>query len=63
MRLANVSALLRRAAQLIAILALLAYFFLLAHKAFIDVSALLAAHPGDFWVALGRHFLRSLGGG
>jgi hypothetical protein len=59
----NVSTLLGRAAQLIALLSLLAYFLLLAHKAFIDVSALLAAHPGNFWVALGRHFLRNLGGG
>ena len=48
---------------MIALLCLLAYFVLLARKAFIDVAALLAANPDTFWVALGRHFLRSLGGG
>ena len=63
MRAATLSAFLGKTAQVIALLCLLAYFLLLVHKAFIDISALLAAHPGNFLVALGRHFLRNLGGG
>ena len=57
------SRLLSKAAQAVALLCLLAYAFLLAHKAVIDVGALLAANPQDFWVAFGRHLIRNLGGG
>lgn len=52
------------AMQVVAALCLVAYFVLLGHKASIDILALLKEHPGgDFWAALGRHLLRSLGGG
>ena len=63
MRTAGVPGLISKAAQVLAFVGLLAYFLLLAHKAFVDIGALLASHPGDFWVALGRHLLRNLGGG
>ena len=54
---------LSRAGQALALACLVAYGLLLADKAFSDVGALLAAHPDNFWVALGRHLLRNLGGG
>ena len=63
MRASNLCELLGKAAQALALLCLVAYFALLAHKAFLDIGALLAAHPHQFWVALGRHLLRNLGGG
>jgi len=59
----SVSTLLSKAAQMLALFCLLAYFLRLAHKAFIHISALLISHPDNFWVALGRYFLRNLGGG
>ena len=50
--------------QVLAFVALLAYFGLLLHKGVKDMAALAEAHPGsDFWPALGRHVLRILGGG
>jgi hypothetical protein len=50
--------------QVVAVIALGAYFALLLHKGFIDMAALIAAYPGsEFWPALGRHVVRILGGG
>lgn len=55
---------LKTAMQVIAILCLVAYFALLLHKGNVDISALAAQYPGgEFWAALGRHLIRSLGGG
>lgn len=52
------------AMQIVAMLCIAAYFVLLAHKAFVDVSALAIQYPGEgFWPALGRHLIRNLGGG
>ena len=53
-----------RAAQVAAVVALVAYFALLLHKGALDIGALREAHSGsEFWRALGRHILRILGGG
>jgi hypothetical protein len=54
---------LRTLGQVFAVVLLLAFFGLLLHKGSKDLAALLEAHPGDFWSALGRHILRILGGG
>jgi hypothetical protein len=59
----SLSDLLKTAAQVLAVFCIVAYFALLGHKAFVDISALAKAYPGDFWAALGRHLLRNLGGG
>lgn len=54
----------KTAMQVVALLCLAAYFGLLVHKASVDLRALAEQYPGrEFWPALGRHFLRSLGGG
>lgn len=54
----------RTAAQVLAVLCLLAYFALLAFKGHADISALSDKYQGkDFWIALGRHLIRNLGGG
>ena len=58
------SELLKSAGQVLAVGALIAYFVLLLHKGSLDIAALKEANPGpEFWPALGRHFLRVLGGG
>ena len=52
------------AMQLLAGLCLLGYFALLAHKASADIMALAGQYSGrEFWIALGRHLIRNLGGG
>lgn len=54
----------KTAMQIVAALCLAAYFALLAHKAFVDITALAIQYPGEsFWPALGGHLLRNLGGG
>ncbi|MCF8179226.1 MAG: hypothetical protein K9J74_12015 [Sulfuritalea sp.] len=59
-----ISEYLKTAGQVFAVVALLAYVVLLLHKGFIDIAVIEAAHPGsEFWLALGRHLLRVLGGG
>jgi hypothetical protein len=56
--------LIKTAMQILALLCLAAYFSLLFHKAFLDLPTLARQYAGsDFWPALGRHFLRNLGGG
>jgi hypothetical protein len=60
----NFTELIKTALQILALLCLAAYFGLLFHKAFLDISSLAKQYLGsDFWPALGRHFLRNLGGG
>lgn len=55
---------LKSAGQVVAIALLIAYAALLIYKGSTDLQALSAAYPGsEFWPALGRHFLRVLGGG
>ena len=51
------------AGRVVAVSCLAAYFVLLAHKAWLDVTAVAEQYPDDFWKALGRHLLRNLGGG
>jgi hypothetical protein len=52
------------AMQVLAGLCLLGYFALLAHKASADITALAVQYSGrEFWIALGRHLIRNLGGG
>jgi hypothetical protein len=54
----------KTALQVFAVLCLAAYFALIVHKASFDISTLARQYPGsDFWVAMGRHLLRNLGGG
>ena len=53
----------RTAGRIFAAACLAAYFALLAHKGYLDVTAVAQQHPDDFWRALGRHLLRNLGGG
>ncbi len=54
----------KTAGQVVAVVLLVAYVVLLLHKGSVDISSLAKAHPGDeFWLALGRHVLRILGGG
>lgn len=54
----------KTAMQVFAVLCLIAYFVLLAYKGNADFSALAEQYQGkDFWLALGRHLIRNLGGG
>jgi len=60
----NRSELLKSVMQVLAILCLIAFFAVVAHKAIVDLSALAQRYPGsEFWPALGRYLLRNLGGG
>ncbi len=50
--------------QVLAIACGIAILSMIAHKAFVDVSALAAKHTqAEFWPALGRYLLRNLAGG
>ena len=50
--------------QILAILCLMAWFSMVAHKAFTDIAVLAEQHSGgDFWAALARYALRNLAGG
>ncbi len=58
------AAMLKTVTQVFAVLCLIAYFALLAYKGNADISALAQEYQGmDFWLALGRHLIRNLGGG
>jgi len=47
--------------QILAILCASAYFSMLLHKAWSDLSALAAKYPGvGFWRALGRYVISNL---
>lgn len=50
--------------QAVAILCLAALFAMIAHKAYADISLLVAKHSGaEFWVALGRYLIANVAGG
>ena len=54
----------KTAMQVVAVLSLVAYFALLAHKGSTDILSLAERYSGAaFWAALGRHLIRNLGGG
>lgn len=56
--------LLKSVLQMSVILCLAALFSTIAHKAFVDISALAQQHSGgEFWTALARLVLRNLSGG
>ena len=49
--------------QILAVLGLILIAATVAHKGFVDISALAAKHSGqEFWLALAKHILRNLGG-
>lgn len=50
--------------QILAGVCALLLFSMIAHKGYVDVSALAQLHSGErFWLALARYFLRNLAGG
>ena len=50
--------------QKIAIVVLVLMCSTIAHKGFVDISALSARHSGqEFWVGLARYFIGNLAGG
>lgn len=54
----------KTAMQVVAVLCIVAYFVVLAHKGSADIMMLASRYEGsEFWRALGRHLLRNLGGG
>jgi hypothetical protein len=37
---------------------------MIAHKSYVDISALAAKHSGrEFWISLARYFIRNMAGG
>jgi hypothetical protein len=52
------------ALQVVAIAVIALILSTIAHKAYVDVSALAHKHSGqEFWVALARYFIGNLAGG
>jgi hypothetical protein len=50
--------------QVLAVLALLLIFGMLAHKGYADISRLAREHPGSgFWDALARYVFKNMAGG
>ena len=50
--------------QVVAIAVIALILSIIAHKAYVDISALVHKHSGqEFWVALARYFIGNLAGG
>lgn len=50
--------------QVLAIVAGVLVWSMIAHKGYVDISALAERHSGtDFWLQLARYFVRNLAGG
>ena len=54
----------RRLSQALAIFAMAFLLGMIAHKGHSDISVMAQKHSGsEFWVELGRYFIRNLAGG